>query len=245
MSNWAYSNIVSLDVVELDVTNQATIDKTVNGILEDVGHIDVLVNNAGVAAFGILEGFTIEQTQALFDVNTFGPLRVAKAILPSMRDRGSGLLIHISSTVGRVNLPFTSPYSASKFALEALGEALHMQLAPFGIESLLVEPGLFGTEAFGKLFTPADEQVLADYGDLATAPMQTFAASAEMLRQPDAPDPQQVADAVKQLIDTPVGQRPLRTLVGPVTTEGVAELNVAYDVTMQRLAEASGLQPAQ
>lgn len=244
LSNWAYSSHVALDIVELDVTQQKSIDKAVCGILEDVDYIDVLVNNAGVAAFGVLEGFTIEQTQAIFDVNTFGPLRVAKAVLPAMRKRGSGLLVHISSTVGRINLPYTAPYSATKFALEALGEALHMQLAPFGIESVLVEPGLFGTEAFNKLLTPADEAVLAGYGDLASAPVQAFQTSAAMLFQSGGPDPQQVADAVRRLIETPAGTRPLRTVVGQITTAGVAELNEAYDAVMQRQVQADALKPA-
>ncbi|MEM7111247.1 MAG: SDR family oxidoreductase [Chloroflexota bacterium] len=238
---WAREGGFRLNVFELDVTDQNSVDAAVSAALSHVGHLDVLVNNAGVGNVGILEGFTMEQVQSLFEVNAFGPLRVAKAVLPSMRARRSGLLIHVSSATGRIVIPFVSPYSASKFALEALAESLSFQLAPFGVESVLVEPGSFGTEAFGKLVTPADAEVLAGYGEMATMPQQQFAAMGEMLQGEDAPDPQAIADAVKQLVDMPPGKRPLRTVVGPLTVDGVEELNQAYEASKQMMLQGMGM----
>ena len=113
------------------------------------------INNAGTGHGGVLEGFTMDQVSRIFDINALGALRVDKAVLPSMRERGAGLLVHVSSTGGRVLVPFVAPYSAAKAALEALAEELSFELGPFGVESVIVEPGSFGTEAFGKLISPA------------------------------------------------------------------------------------------
>ncbi len=97
LREWAASHNVSLEVVELDVTDQASVDKAIGTILKQAGHLDVVVNNAGTGNVGVLEGFTLKQTQTIFDINAFGALRVDKAVLPSMRARQSGLLIHVSS----------------------------------------------------------------------------------------------------------------------------------------------------
>ena len=115
-----------------------------------------------------------------------------------MRKRGNGLLISVSSATGRVVIPFVAPYSATKYALEALAEEYAFELAAFGVESVIVEPGSFGTEAFGKMIEPADKKVLAGYGEMAQMPAQNFAQMAEMLQSPDAPSPQLVADAIKR-----------------------------------------------
>ncbi len=239
--NWANGEPVALEVVELDITDQPSVDDAINFILERAGHIDVVVNNAGTGNVGVLEGFTVEQAQAIFDVNTFGALRVDKAVLPSMRARRSGLLIHISSTGGRVLVPFVSPYSAAKAALEALAEEFNFQLAPFGIESVIIEPGSFATEAFGKLITPSDDRVLLEYGAMATRPQEMFAGMAQMLMSsPEAPNPQDVADAVKRIIEAPAGQRPLRTVVGALTVAGVESLNRAYDSSKREMLAELG-----
>jgi NAD(P)-dependent dehydrogenase (short-subunit alcohol dehydrogenase family) len=240
LRDWARAEDLSLEVVELDVTDQASVERSIKSILDRSGHIDVVVNNAGTGNVGVLEGFSMVQIQKIFDVNAFGAIRVDKAVLPSMRARNSGLLIHITSTGGRVIVPFVSPYSAAKAALEALAEEFSFELAPFGVESVIVEPGGFGTEAFEKLITPGEEDVLAGYGEMATKPHEMFAGMAQMLSQPDAPNPQDVADAVKQLIDTPAGQRPLRTVVGTIIVAGVESLNRAYDDSKQEMLASLG-----
>ena len=185
--------------------------------------------------------FLTLKAQKLFDVNFFGTYRVAKAALPAMRKRGSGLLIFVSSATGRVVIPFVAPYSSTKFALEALAEEYAFELAPFGIESVIVEPGSFGTEAFGKLVQAEDSAVLAEYGEMAEMPVNNFKQMAEMLSSPEAPRPQWVADAIKDLVDTPKGQRPLRTVVGPLTVAGIEELNQDYLRARETLFAEMGL----
>lgn len=235
LCNWANENDLKLEVIDLDITDQASIDLAIGRVIDEFGTIDVVVNNAGTGNVGVLEGFSMDQVQLIFDVNAFGALRVDKAVLPHMRARGSGLLIHISSTGGRVLVPFVSPYSAAKAALEAFAEEFSFELAPFGIESVIIEPGSFATEAFGKLVTPTEAGVLAGYGEMATRPQEMFAGMAEVLTQPGSPDPHDVADAVAKLVDTPAGQRPLRTVVGTLTVAGVESLNQAYNASKQEM----------
>ena len=217
-----------LHILELDVTSQEQVDAAVADAYGIAGYLDVVINNAAVPNVGILEGFTVEQAQQVFDVNFFGPYRLIKAVLPKMRERGSGLLISVTSATGRIVIPFVAPYSSSKFALEALAEEYAFELAPFGIDSVIVEPGSFGTEAFGKMILAEDNAALAGYGEMADIPVHNFKQMAEMLKGPDAPSPQLVADAIKDLVDTPQGQRPLRTVVGPLTVAGIEQLNEDY-----------------
>jgi NAD(P)-dependent dehydrogenase (short-subunit alcohol dehydrogenase family) len=241
LGEWAAGQKAKLEVVELDVIDQVSVDKAVSTILDMAGHLDVVVNNAGTGNVGVLEGYTLAQVQTIFDINTFGALRVDKAVLPSMRARRSGLLIHISSTGGRVMVPFVAPYSAAKAALEAIAEEFSFELAPFGIESVIIEPGGYGTEAFSKLIVPTDDQALSDYGEMATKPQEMFASMGQMLTSPGAPDPQEVADAVKQLIGLPAGQRPLRTIVGSLVVAGVEALNRAYEASKQEMLASLGV----
>ena len=238
---WATSNGVDLHVLELDVTSQVQVNAAVQAAYGIAGHLDVVVNNAAVGNIGVLEGFSVEQAQKLFDVNFFGPFRLIKAVLPKMRNRGSGLLVSVTSATGRIVIPFVAPYSATKFALEALAEEFAFELAPFGIDSVIVEPGSFGTEAFGKLMLAEEQEVLAGYGEMAEMPVKNFEQMAEMLSSPDAPRPQFVADAIKGLIDAPQGQRPLRTVVGPLTVAGIEELNEAYLHAREELYTEMGL----
>jgi len=225
---WATSNGADLHILELDVTSQQQIDASVEAAYGIAGSLDVVINNAAVGNVGVLEGFTVEQAKTIFDVNFFGPYRLIKAVLPMMRERGSGLLISVSSATGRIVIPFVAPYSATKYALEALAEEYAFELAPFGIESVIVEPGSFGTDVFSKLIEAEDKEVLAGYGEMADMPINNLKQMAEMLSGPDAPSPQLVADAIKGLVDTPQGKRPLRTVVGPLTVAGVEQLNEDY-----------------
>jgi len=114
---------LSLQVLEIDVTDDASVERAVDGAIALTGRIDILVNNAGYALLGLTEACTLEQAQHILNTNFLGAVRMNRAILPHMRFRGSGLLIHISSGAGRIALPGLGFYSASKFALEALAEA--------------------------------------------------------------------------------------------------------------------------
>ena len=228
----------------LEVTDQTTIDKAIQQILASAGRIDVVVNNAASAAAGLLEAFSLDEVRASFETVAFGALRVDKAVLPTMRQQGSGLLIHVSSTGGRIIVPFVSPYSAGKAALEAFAEEFSFELAPFGIDSVIVEPGGFLTEGLASGSTiafPADEEIPSQYGDMATKPQELFEGFGEAFSGPDAPDPQEVADAIADLVDLPAGERPLRTVVGTMMTAGVRELNEQYDKSRHQLFSSLGL----
>ncbi len=200
-------------IVEIDVTSSESVDTGVRSAIDKTGSIDVVVNNAGVGVLGLQEAFTPEDWQGLFDINVFGVQRVNRAVLPSMRERNSGLLISISSLLGRMTIPFYGPYNASKWALEALAENYRTELSGFGIDSCIVEPGGYPTEFMDNLVKPGDKDRLTEYGEFADAPMGFFAGFEQALASNKEQDPQNVADVVAELIDTPAGQRPFRTVV--------------------------------
>ena len=199
-------------VLELDVTNDESVNSAVNTALE-AGGIDAVVNNAGVGVLGIQESFTPEDWQRIFEINVFGVQRVNRAVLPHLREKGSGLLIHVSSLLGRMTLPFYGPYNATKWALEALAENYRTELSGFGVDSVLVEPGGFATGFFDSLIFPSDKSRDESLGELVDAPKQLFDSFEGALAQNEAQDPQLVADAVLSLIETPAGERPFRTTV--------------------------------
>jgi NAD(P)-dependent dehydrogenase (short-subunit alcohol dehydrogenase family) len=231
---WAQAADVRLSVVEMDVAETASVRNAVAEVLREAGQIDVVVNNAGIAAGGPIEAFDIEQMQDLFNINVFGAMRVDKAVLPYMREQRSGLLIHVTSTLGRV-LPRTGGlYPASKWAAEGLAESLHYQLKPFGVEAVILEPGSFPTPAVLKGLLPNDAEVAEAYAASSHAPRRPQ----EVAPDYTPPDPQEVADAVLKLIEMPPGRRPLRSVVGPVFTTGVAEFNQVYERARDTLAEA-------
>ncbi len=231
---------LDLYVVELDVTDDTSVEKAVADIIKNAGRVDVLVNNAGVMNIGITEGFTLEQVQRQFDVNFFGAVRMNRAVLPHMRKQGEGLLIQISSLAGRVVLPFFGIYNASKFAVEAMSEAYRYDLSGWGIDSVIVEPGPFGTNLFETIPWPEDKQRLAEYTELAGAPESMIANFEKLTQSDDARDPQEVADAISQLIGIPTGERPLRTVVG--IDFGVTGLNEAAARFQRGLLEALEMQ---
>ena len=125
----------------LDVTS----DDSVARCLEEVGPLDAIVNNAGIFGGGPVEGYPLDRIRQMFETNTLGALRIIQAVLPSWRKRGSGVIVNVSSVSGRVSSPLGSAYSASKFALEALTESLHLEVRHFGIRTVLVEPGNIAT----------------------------------------------------------------------------------------------------
>jgi NAD(P)-dependent dehydrogenase (short-subunit alcohol dehydrogenase family) len=133
---------IPLKVIPLDVNDDASVDIAFDTILKENERIDVLVNNAGFDMFGSLEELTIDEIRAQFETNFFGVVRTTKAVIPTMRKQGSGVIIIVSSIGGRVGLvPFNTPYHASKFALEGFTESLRHELAEFGVKAILIEPG--------------------------------------------------------------------------------------------------------
>jgi NAD(P)-dependent dehydrogenase (short-subunit alcohol dehydrogenase family) len=131
--------------LELDVTQPESIRRAVDSVVEKFGRIDVLVNNAGYAVRGAVEEVTIEAAQRMFDTNVFGVMRMVQAVAPHMRERKAGRIINISSVVGKLVTPANGTYAATKFAVEALSDALRMELAPFGVQVVVIEPGSIQT----------------------------------------------------------------------------------------------------
>jgi len=132
-------------LIQLDVTNDESVDRCINEALHQLKHIDVLINNAGYGICGPLENTSHEEALQQFDTNYFGPVRMNKAILPHFKTRQQGMIMHISSIGGLIGLPYQGHYSASKFALEGYTEALRLEMRPFGIKVVNINPGDFKT----------------------------------------------------------------------------------------------------
>ena len=204
---------LAVHIVEIDVTDDASVEQAIESIVGNAGRLDVVVNNAGVSYIGPLEAYTIEQVKQQFDTNVFSVLRVNRAALPHMRRQGSGLLLQIGSVAGRLALPFQGLYTATKFALEALTEAYRYELAPFGIDAAIIEPGTYPTPIAAKHQIAADTERAALYQTALEAFTTPFYAEN---RSATPPDPQEVADAVARVIAQPAGERPLHTIVATV-----------------------------
>src|SRR6202158_24262 len=231
----AEKDSLPIHVLELDVTNDASVERAVDAAVAKAGRIDVAINNAGYYLSGLEEAVTTEQAQRLMDTNFLGSVRVNRAVLPHMRRQRSGVLIHISSGAGRVVLPSAGFYCASKFALEALAEAYSYELAAQGIESVIVEPGQYETPVFGNTVTAADEARTNTYGAV-----KEIAAKINAALSSTAGDAQEVADAVLRIIETPAGERQLRYFVGPQNF-GVDEINALSKQVQANVLEAFGL----
>ena len=157
----------------LDVTDPPSIGEAVQAVLRAARRIDALVNNAGYGQYGAVEDVSLEEWRAQFEVNVFGALAVLRAVLPAMREARGGTVVNVSSVAGRVAVPFAGAYSASKHALEAISDALRVEVAPWGIRVVLVEPGPISTR-FGDRAREATARILGVPG-----PYSRFYADAE------------------------------------------------------------------
>lgn len=216
----AYSSKVS--VIDMDVTDDASVAAAFS-LIQAQGPVHVLINNAGIMYLGITEAFSVAQAKEQMETNYYGVIRTMQAVLPGMRKAGSGLIINCSSIVGRISPPFFGTYTATKYALEGYSQALRYELAPFGVDIAIVEPGPFGTGLLASAQAPERSEVLTSYGELAGVPTAMGAHFAEFLQSEAAPQPQLVVDAYLALADMPAGKRPTRTVVG--ITWGVDEIN--------------------
>src|SRR5262245_42382324 len=218
------AGVQGLRVVELDVTSQESADRAVAEVLAHAGRLDAVVNNAGGIFPGALEAFSAEEAARQFDLNVLGALRVNRAAVPRMRTQGNGVLIQIGSVAGRVTVPFSGLYAASKAALGSLTDAWRHELAPFGVESVIVEPASYPTNIGLNAVLPADAERMAPYAEA----MGGFTDGLIKRLMDHAGEPQAVADAVVALVEAPVGKRPLRTVVAPAAQE--AAVRRLYEV---------------
>jgi NAD(P)-dependent dehydrogenase (short-subunit alcohol dehydrogenase family) len=234
------SHSTNIKVVDMDVTDEASVKEAMATILAEAGSVDVLINNAGIMYLGITEAFSVEQAKFQMETNYFGAIRVMQAVLPSMRKAGSGLIINTSSLVGRMSPPFFGTYTATKHALEGYTQALRYEVSPFGVDIVMVEPGPFGTGLLASGQAPAHSEVLETYGELAGVPIAMGENFAQMLQSEDAPDPQWVVDAYLKLAELPFGSRPTRTVVG--ITWGVDEINQLTQPIQDRVLQEMQLE---
>ena len=205
-----------IKVVQLDVVDQASVDRAVSQLLSDSGgQLDVVVNNAGIASAGVSETFTPEQARDLFEVNVFGVQRVLRATLPTLRAKHSGLVINVGSILGRVTLPFFGLYGASKMAIEALTDSYRYELSQLGIDVVLVQPSAHPTNMYAAAQQPADAGRAATYGEVAEVPGKIIKAFVDLFQGANAPKPDDVANAIDTIVNTAAGQRPDRVVVGP------------------------------
>ena len=211
LRGFAREHGASLVVLEMDVTSDSSVAQAV----KDIPQVDVLINNAGLGYGGPAESFTSQQVLAQLDLNVVGPWRVAKAVLPGMRARKSGLIIQVSSVAGRGAFPGFSIYHASKWGLEGMSEAMRYELSPLGIDVVLVEPGPFSTNFFSNLVAGKDEQAAAAYPHCAEFGEGFTKMVMDLFADENAPtDPMVVVDTFAALVDMPHGTRPLRTIAG-------------------------------
>lgn len=236
------SELPNIEVVDLDVTNDVSVKSAIADVYAKHGKIDVLINNAGIYGGGVLESYSLPQIQKLFDVNVWGVLRVNNEVLPVMRAQKDGLIITVSSQVGRISLPLQSAYNSSKFALEGLVEGSYEELSLQGVESVLLEPGGFMTEIISKAHVNGDREGIQESYGIALADMQQNIGSVfGKLFTESAPDPQLIADAALLLVNTEKGKRPLRTPVDPLSKGIDIEYNHTTEEIKKRWLNAYGL----
>jgi len=197
---------LNLDVIELDVDKEESIKSAVKKIQEQKGRIDVLVNNAGYGLFGCVEDITIQELKAQFETNFFGVVRLIQEISPIMRKLGSGIIVNVSSIAGRIGFPGTPAYISSKFALEGLSECMRYELSPFGIKTIIIEPGVIKTDFFSSMKV-AKGKPDSPYREITEKVMNGVKMMAEMGTLPD-----EVAKTIIRAIQT---EEPLpRYIVG-------------------------------
>ncbi|TDQ11026.1 SDR family oxidoreductase [Pedobacter metabolipauper] len=236
----ALAQVEHVTVLDVSLTDENSVKNAIDTIIAAEGTIDVLVNNAGIAMFGVAESATPADLQRMFDVNVIAPWRLMKLALPFMRKQSEGLIINVSSGWGRFAAPFSAVYSASKFALEGLSEGLHYESRPLGVDVAIIQPGAFPTEMSQKVQFGSDTSVVDDYKAIAEFPDKMFGAIGQMF-ETAKPNPQDVADAVVNLINLPKGQRPLRTVVDSSTGEIIEAANKAVKVEYGKVLTAFGM----
>ncbi|MBC7847431.1 MAG: SDR family oxidoreductase [Flavobacterium sp.] len=205
--------IPNVEVVEIDVTEDSSVAKAFEQTLAKHGNIDVLVNNAGMTGYGLLESYSIDRIRQMFEVNFFGVLRTYQAVLPGMRKSKNGLIINITSGASGHTLPFMIPYFASKFSVESITEGMQDELKQFGIENVSIQPGVYPTEMNdgSKPSINADKaDIAAEYDPIGTEQFNAMAASLGGKMAKFNMNPQTIADGILELVNMKEGTRPLR-----------------------------------
>lgn len=231
----ALNEKLDLQVIEIDVTSDEQVTNGVNeALMATGGTLDVLINNAGISYAGPVEIQDMAATQHMFDTNVFGPQRMARAVLPAMRAAKSGLIINVTSQLGRVIVPAYGQYSPTKFALEAMSEAMAYELVPHGIDVTIIQPGGYPTKIWANanansmdLLARAEDKHTSGYTQLIESLMQRGGGGST--------DPMDVPRAMAEVIAMPPGTRPLRRPVHPGLKPQVALNDLAAKVQTEWL----------
>jgi NAD(P)-dependent dehydrogenase (short-subunit alcohol dehydrogenase family) len=230
LQEYATSNGVDLRAVELDVSDQASVNSAIEQILAEDGCLDVAVHNAGHMVLGPAEAFPPEQLAELYDVNVLSTQRLNRAVLPHMRAKGDGLIVWVGSSSTRGGTPpYLAPYFAAKAGEDSLAVSYAAELARFGVETTIIVPGSFttGTNHFANAGHPADTAIAQEYEVHYAGLMDQVAAKLAELAPPDS-DPADVARAIVRVVDTPKGHRPFRVHIDPAD-DGAEVVNMVGD----------------
>jgi NAD(P)-dependent dehydrogenase (short-subunit alcohol dehydrogenase family) len=186
----------------LDVTDPESVCCAVDEVLQRFGRIDALVNNAGYGVRGVVEEISDEQARQVYDVNVFGVIRMIRAVAPQMRKQKSGRIVNVSSIAGRVSTPVNGLYSSTKFALESLSDALRIELAPFGVQVVIVEPGAIKTNFLDTVSAHSRQDIFSDSASPYQPLYQKYNQfNADMGK--NAPGPDVVSRIIQQALETP------------------------------------------
>ena len=225
-----HDNLLTL---KLDVTRPQDAEAAVGAAVAKFGRLDVLVNNAGNFFAGFFEELAPEQIRNQIETLLFGPMNVTRAVLPTMRKQRSGLLITLSSTAGITGLPFCSAYAAAKFGIEGWMESLTPEVAPFGIRTMLVEPGFFRTELLSTASTTYAQPTIDDYAEQTR---ETVAAWKSMDGKQGG-DPAKLAEALVKLAE--LKEPPLRFAAGADAVQALETKAAALSAQAQAHRELS------
>ena len=184
-----------IEILYLDVDKQDSIENAVRKIEAEKGRIDVLVNNAGYGLFGCIEDISIDELKAQFETNFFGIVRMIQQVAPIMRKQNSGTIVNISSVAGRIGFPATPAYISSKFALEGLSESIRYEMSPFGIKTILIEPGVIKTNFFSSMKVTKNARSDSPYKDITNNVLKGVKMMSEL-----GTDPKKVAITIVKAI---------------------------------------------
>jgi len=171
---------LKINVLELDVDDENSVKNAIQKILDEKQRIDVLVNNAGWALWGCVEDVSIDEFKAQFDTNFFSIVRLIQEVVPTMRKHGSGAIVNISSVAGRIGFPTSPAYISSKFALEGLSESLRLEMAPFGVNVIIIEPGVIKTDFMKNMQMAKKSELDTVYRDITVKVVSGVKMMAEM-----------------------------------------------------------------
>jgi len=186
---------LKISVLELDVDDESSVKNAIQKILGQKQRIDILVNNAGWGLWGCVEDVSIDEFKAQFDTNFFSIIRLIQEVGPTMRTQGSGKIINISSVAGRIGFPASPAYISSKFALEGLSECLRLEMAPFGVDVVIIEPGVINTNFLNPVKLAKKSESDTAYRDITTKVVSGVKMMAEM-----GTHPKEVADVIVKSI---------------------------------------------